>query len=302
VASPSGFGLCILTYLQTPLKARGQDFNELRGLRRGAAPPASNGAHELMQAQSRKTGRRRLLLGIRRASWRRARSSRVYGFGQSADHGRDRDPLPRPRPRPRDRRALQLDTLAAILPMGRRDRLAELLTDDDVATLRHLAQEGMGENTLRALASDLAYLEAGPPLRPAPPALAGFGGPRAEIPVEALREWPGRGDIAKGPVFRAIDRWNCVEEKALTPQSINLIVKRRCSLAGLEANEFSAHGLRSGYLTEAARQGRGATGSRAVAAPFGSTSRQLLQRGGPGEGQGGKVGALGCSRTTPACL
>ena len=58
------------------------------------------------------------------------------------------------------RRALQLDTLSAILPMDRRDRLAQLLTDEDVATLRHLAREGMGENTLRALASDLAYLEA----------------------------------------------------------------------------------------------------------------------------------------------
>ena len=44
--------------------------------------------------------------------------------------------------------------------MERRDRLAELLTDDDVATLKHLAREGMGENSLRALASDLAYLEA----------------------------------------------------------------------------------------------------------------------------------------------
>ena len=43
--------------------------------------------------------------------------------------------------------------------MERRDRLAELLTDDDVATLKHLAREGMGENSLRALASDLAYLE-----------------------------------------------------------------------------------------------------------------------------------------------
>src|SRR4029077_1161405 len=61
---------------------------------------------------------------------------------------------------PETRRALQLDTLPAILPMERRDRLAELLTDDDVATLKHLAQECMGENTLRALASDLAYLEA----------------------------------------------------------------------------------------------------------------------------------------------
>jgi hypothetical protein len=60
---------------------------------------------------------------------------------------------------PEARRALQLDTLAAILPMDRRDRLAQLLTDDDVATLKHLAREGMGENSLRALASDLAYLE-----------------------------------------------------------------------------------------------------------------------------------------------
>jgi hypothetical protein len=48
----------------------------------------------------------------------------------------------------------------AILPMDRRDRLAELLTDDGVETLKHLAREGMGENSLRALALDLAYLEA----------------------------------------------------------------------------------------------------------------------------------------------
>jgi hypothetical protein len=63
---------------------------------------------------------------------------------------------------PETRRALQLDTLSAILPLERRDRLAELLTDDDVETLKHLAREGMGENSLRALSSDLAYLEALP--------------------------------------------------------------------------------------------------------------------------------------------
>src|SRR3954452_3409887 len=62
---------------------------------------------------------------------------------------------------PETRRALELDTLSAILPMDRRDRLAELLTDEDVATLTHLAREGMGANTLRALASDLAYLDHG---------------------------------------------------------------------------------------------------------------------------------------------
>lgn len=338
------------------------------------------------------------------------------------------------------RRALDLDTLSAILPMDRRDRLAQLLTDDDVATLKHLSREGMGENSLRALASDLAYLEGwaaaatGAPLPwPATEALAlkfvahhlwdpaqreidarhgmpvgvaealrvesllrstgphapstvkrrlaswgtlhrwkgiegPFGSPalrsavrlavrasprprrrkskravtrdvldrlvatcatdrladtrdlavlllafasggrrRSEVarlrveqlsdepsvpldptdpkspvlpcvsiqlgrtktgdaddegrvflvgpPVEALREWLERADIRKGPIFRAIDRWEAIEERALTPQSINLVVKRRCLMAGLDPNDFAAHGLRSGYLTEAARQG-----------------------------------------------
>jgi hypothetical protein len=58
------------------------------------------------------------------------------------------------------KRAEELDALDAILPFDRRDQLAALLTDDDVATLKHLASEGMGDNTMRALASDLAYLEA----------------------------------------------------------------------------------------------------------------------------------------------
>jgi hypothetical protein len=42
---------------------------------------------------------------------------------------------------PETRRALQLDALASILPMDRRDRLAQLLTDGDVETLKHLARE-----------------------------------------------------------------------------------------------------------------------------------------------------------------
>jgi integrase len=57
-------------------------------------------------------------------------------------------------------RAEELDALDAILPFNRREKLAELLTDEDVATLKHLAKQGLGANTMRALASDLAYLEA----------------------------------------------------------------------------------------------------------------------------------------------
>lgn len=61
---------------------------------------------------------------------------------------------------PLDRRATELDTIAAVLPIERRDELAELLSDQDVETLRHLVNQGMGANTLRALTSDLAYLQA----------------------------------------------------------------------------------------------------------------------------------------------
>ncbi|MCO5066770.1 MAG: site-specific integrase [Rhizobiaceae bacterium] len=348
--------------------------------------------------------------------------------------------LPKPVSDETLRRAEALDALDAVLPFGRRDVLAEILTDDDVATLRHLAREGMGENSLRALASDLGYLEAwcraatGQPLPwPAPEALLlkfvahhlwdpvrretdpahgmpedvaaslraadllrvdgphapntvrrrlsswstltgwrglkgkfnapglrsalklavrasprprklksaravttdvlsallqacagerlvdvrdralllmafGSGGRRrSEVatlrldqlveqdpvpadpknpdspllpcfrinlsrtktteadddafvlligrPVTALQDWLERAGISEGAVFRAIDRWGHLERKALTPQAVNLILKRRVAQAGLDPALFSAHGLRSGYLTETGRRG-----------------------------------------------
>ncbi len=334
------------------------------------------------------------------------------------------------------RRAHELDTIAAVLPIERRDELSELLTDQDVETLRHLVNEGMGANTLRALASDLAYLQAwslaatGRSLPwPAPEALLlkfvahhlwdaekrlmdphhgmpadvedklrlqgilrtvgphapdtvrrrlatwstltkwrgldgsfsspslrsairlsvratprprtrksakavtgevlakligtcrtdslrdvrdrailmvafGSGGRRrSEIaglrieqlqpeepiqidggppllslsihlgrtttsgadhdeivyltgrPVESLNVWLAVAKIDKGCVFRAIDRWGNVSRRPLDPKAINDIVKQRAELAGLDPTEFSAHGLRSGYLTEAANRG-----------------------------------------------
>ncbi|GAC1045923.1 site-specific integrase [Rhizobium sp. No.120] len=337
-------------------------------------------------------------------------------------------------------RAEELDALDAILPFARRDQLATLLTDEDVATLKHLAKEGMGANTLRALSSDLGYLEAwcelatGAPLPwPAPESLLlkfvahhlwdpaeraedpGHGMPndveiglrskgllrvdgphapdtvrrrltsrsiltrwrgltgsftapslktalrlavratprqrrrksrravtgdvlakllatcagdrltdvrdrallltafasggrrRSEVadlrvedlvdeepvhadprnpvspllpcltitlgrtktttaddrthvvligrPVEALKQWIEQARIDTGPVFRRIDQWGNIDRRALTPQSVNLILKTRCKQAGLDPEAFSAHGLRSGYLTEAANRG-----------------------------------------------
>jgi len=344
----------------------------------------------------------------------------------------DQDPLLR--------RAEALDALEDVLPFDRRDFLAEILTDEDVETLRHLAKEGLGENSMRALVSDLGYLEAwcmaatGEPLPwPAPEALlmkfvahhlwdpvrresdpdhgmpqhvsdelrrlgllrstaphapstvrrrlsswstltrwrgltgkfnapglqsairlavrastrprkrksdravtsdvlqtlletcaserladirdrallltafASGGRRRSEVaglrceqlitqesvpadpedpespllpcmkirlgrtkttqtdtdayvlmigqPVDALMKWLTRAQITEGAVFRGVDRWGNLEKRALTPQAVNLILKKRAEQAGLDPTSFSAHGLRSGYLTETARRG-----------------------------------------------
>jgi len=72
--------------------------------------------------------------------------------------------------------------------------------------------------------------------------------------VDALKAWLEAARIQEGAVFRAIDQWGNLKTRALTPQSVNAIVKKRCALAGLDPQDFSAHGLRSGFLTEAANR------------------------------------------------
>lgn len=74
-------------------------------------------------------------------------------------------------------------------------------------------------------------------------------------PVEALDAWLAAARIEAGSIFRKIDRWGNLSHRPLDPKSVNDIVKQRATMAGLEASEFSAHGLRSGYLTEAANRG-----------------------------------------------
>jgi integrase len=74
-------------------------------------------------------------------------------------------------------------------------------------------------------------------------------------PVDALNDWLALGKIKGGSVFRAVDRWGYVSRRPLDPKAIRDIVKQRAEMAGLDPVAFSAHGLRSGYLTEAANRG-----------------------------------------------
>ncbi len=74
-------------------------------------------------------------------------------------------------------------------------------------------------------------------------------------PVEALNAWMVAAKIESGSVFRGIGRWGTISRQAIDPQSVNAILKQWAVMAGLDGGAFSAHGLRSGYLTEAANPG-----------------------------------------------
>jgi integrase len=57
-----------------------------------------------------------------------------------------------------------------------------------------------------------------------------------------------------GRIFRRMHRGGAIGE-VLSPAAVREIVRGRCALAGLQMQDFSAHSLRSGFLTEAGRRG-----------------------------------------------
>lgn len=72
--------------------------------------------------------------------------------------------------------------------------------------------------------------------------------------VRALRAWLDASEITSGPVFRRVTRTGAVSSP-LTAQSVALIIKRRVKAAGLDPAAFAGHSLRSGFATQAARDG-----------------------------------------------
>lgn len=70
--------------------------------------------------------------------------------------------------------------------------------------------------------------------------------------AQALSAWLVAARISSGPIFRRVRRGGVVGEP-LSPAAVRDIVQTRCRLAGLDAG-YSAHSLRSGFVTEAGRQ------------------------------------------------
>ncbi|VVO76487.1 Tyrosine recombinase XerC [Pseudomonas fluorescens] len=85
------------------------------------------------------------------------------------------------------------------------------------------------------------------------------GGTRREKPLrgpaaQALAAWLAVAPAEAGPLFRRLYKGGKVGTTALSADQVARIVQRRAQLAGLEG-DWAAHSLRSGFVTEAGRQG-----------------------------------------------
>jgi integrase len=84
-------------------------------------------------------------------------------------------------------------------------------------------------------------------------------GVRREKPLKgaaahALAAWVAAAPVTSGPLFRRLHRGGRVGTTAITADHVARMVQRRARLAGLDG-DWAAHSLRSGFVTEAGRQG-----------------------------------------------
>lgn len=76
-------------------------------------------------------------------------------------------------------------------------------------------------------------------------------------PVAALRRWLEAAQIESGPIFCSIAQ-NADSRRRLSGEAVAAIVKRRVAQIGLDADRYSGHSLRAGFVTCAVFQGRSA--------------------------------------------
>lgn len=76
-----------------------------------------------------------------------------------------------------------------------------------------------------------------------------------DCPAKALQTWLRAARIIEGPLFRSISRFGKVSGMRLSDRAVTTIVKRLAQRAGLDSKKYSAHSLRSGFLTSAASNG-----------------------------------------------
>jgi integrase len=76
--------------------------------------------------------------------------------------------------------------------------------------------------------------------------------------VRALQARLEVSQTEHGPVFRRIDQWGGIDDRALHPDAVRTILLRHATAAGLTVGaleRLSPHGLRAGFVTEAYQAG-----------------------------------------------
>jgi len=82
-----------------------------------------------------------------------------------------------------------------------------------------------------------------------------YGSHSDTCPVRSLHDWLQAAKITSGPLFRRVNRHEQVGERALSDQSVALIVKKLVKTAGLDEKKYSGDSLRFGSITTAANRG-----------------------------------------------
>lgn len=74
-------------------------------------------------------------------------------------------------------------------------------------------------------------------------------------PVDAYINWITVAGIARGPVFRRLDRWGNLAEEGINQNSLIPMLRRIFAQAGVPAELYSSHSLRRGFATWASANG-----------------------------------------------
>ena len=158
---------------------------------------------------------------------------------------------------PHKMKALTRDLLEAIIPM----RTSSLIDVRDKALLLYAFSSGgrRRSEVAQARVEHLTRIEGGFVYH-MPYSKTDQEGQGLDLPVLgragiALEAWLKMTGISEGFIFRSINKGGMIGT-SITGVTVSLIVKRRCGMAGLDASLFAAHSLRSGFVTEAGRQGK----------------------------------------------
>ena len=94
-------------------------------------------------------------------------------------------------------------------------------------------------------------------------------------PVSALLKWIDVLAVDEGPLFRPVDRHGRIGSRILRGDAVSSVLRARMEAAGLNADGFSGHSLRSGLVTSAISQG---ISSYKIRAQTGHASDAMLDR------------------------